>query len=103
MELFMVVMSIKENTMKVDENATKYEDGNGRFDLMTDEEVRTWSADDFQSILVRLAHLVREGQENSIGEEIYHRLYELHLRYNDVVFRLEVLPSMTEEQEVKGE
>jgi len=77
--------------MRIDEKATRYEFGNGRFDLMTDEEVRTLTSDDLNGILVRLAELCRQG-ESSIGEELYHQLYELHCRYPDSDFRLEVVP-----------
>ncbi len=77
--------------MPVDENATQYEFGNGRYDLMTDEEVRTLTSDDIQSTLVRFAHLIRTEGESSVGEDIYHRLYELHIRYPDTDFRLEII------------
>ncbi len=78
--------------MPVDENATSYVEGNGRFDLMTDEEVRTLYGDDLQYILVMLAERSRRGELSSIGEERYHRLHELHTRYPDSNFQLEIIP-----------
>ena len=41
--------------MKIDENATRYEYGNGRFDLMTDEEVRTLDSGELDALVIRLA------------------------------------------------
>lgn len=78
--------------MILDENATQYEFGNGRFDLMTDEQVRTLTSGDLEGLLVRLADACRKG-ESSVGEERYHQLYELYLRYPDTDFRLEVIQS----------
>jgi hypothetical protein len=84
--------------MTVEENATHYEFGNGRFDLMTDEEVRTLTHDDLQGILVRLAEMCRRG-ESSLGEERYHQLYELLLRYPDADFRFDILPLSDEDED----
>ncbi len=76
--------------MPIDENATRYIRGNGRFDLMTDEEVRTLLHDDLLGILVRLAEWVRRGEESSVGIERYHRLLELLECYPDADFRLDI-------------
>ena len=78
--------------MKPDEHATRYEHGNGRFDLMTDEEVRMLTGHDLQGVLVALAEWVRRGEMSVIGMERYHRLLELHQRYPKSDFRLEVIP-----------
>ena len=86
--------------MPVDKNATQYKYGNGRFDLMTDEEVRTLSGDEISAIVIRLAESMRHG-ETLIGQELYHHLYELWIRYGEMVdFRLEVVK--TDEPEPEG-
>lgn len=77
--------------MKLDKKATRYEYGNGRFDLMTSEQVRTLTHDDLLLILSRLTDAMRQG-ESSMMEELYHQLVELHLRYPESDFRLEILP-----------
>lgn len=80
--------------MPVDENATHYEFGNGRFDLMTDEEVRTMGSSELDALVIRLAEGMRSG-ETAIGQELYHHMYELWTRYPEADFRLEVIPQMT--------
>lgn len=82
--------------MKIDKNATHYEYGNGRFDLMTDEEVRTLISDD-----IMLIYMVLSRSDNTLGSstgELAHQLYELHLRYPGARFRLEIIPN-TEQNE----
>ncbi|SRR6266568_155702 len=84
--------------MKLDENATRYEYGNGRFDLMTDEEVRTFTSDEISWINTSLNELARrramDGLTTESGgdAEVRHHVYELWARYHDSDFRLEVLP-----------
>lgn len=75
-----------------DMKAKRYERGNGRFDLMTDEEVRTFISDDFSLILSRMTYSYQQG-ETSMGYELYHQLHELYIRYPDSTFRLEVIPN----------
>ena len=65
---------------------TRYTRQNERYDLMTDSEVRTITADDLQAILVRLASLFED--DNTIGRDLYHRLYELQQRYPDDEFSM---------------
>ncbi len=77
--------------MPVDENATHYVSGNSRYDLMTDEEVRTLSCDDLMLIYMVLGEINQRCPGGST-EELGHQLYELHLRYPDRDFRFEVLP-----------
>lgn len=73
-----------------DMQATRYERGNGRFDLMTDEEVRTISGFNLDSIIFRLSR----HDESTPVQELFHQLYELRLRYpgHKRLFRLEILP-----------
>jgi hypothetical protein len=85
------MMPRKKTSDVPDMEATRYEYGNGRFDLMTDEEVRTISASDFEMFFARLTDAMRQGESGPM-QELYHRLYELRLRYPDRDFRLEVLP-----------
>ena len=54
--------------MGLDMNDTKHEEGNGRFDLMTDEEVRFITYETLSSIIARLVHLYKEFGESSVGE-----------------------------------
>lgn len=84
--------------MKIDENATRYEFGNGRFDLMTDEEVRTLYSGDLEALDIRLAETMRHG-ETPIGQELYHHLHELWIRYPNSDFRLEIIPVTHEHSE----
>jgi hypothetical protein len=84
--------------MKIDENATRYEFGNGRFDLMTDEEVRTLDGSELDALVIRLAETMRQG-ETPIGQELYHHLYELWTRYPTSDFRLEIIPSQQSQSE----
>ena len=74
-----------------DMNATRYEPSNGRYDLMTTDQVLTLSSDDLELILVHLNsyYLLKEATS---GDDFYHRLVELHNRYPESDFRLEVLP-----------
>ena len=81
--------------MKIDRNANHYEWGNGRFDLMTDEEVRSLYSNELDMVFGRLGDLMRKG-ESSPMQELYHKLYELRLRYPDRDFRFEVLPIQEE-------
>lgn len=74
--------------MKLDKKAKHYVYGNGRFDLMTDEEIRTLTSSDIMRIYAGLSAECPGG----ISCELAHQLYELHLRYPDKDFRLEVLP-----------
>jgi hypothetical protein len=74
-----------------DKKATHYEYGNGRYDLMADEEVRTITAADFEMFFARLSDAMWKGESTPM-EDLYHRLYELRLRYPDSDFRLEILP-----------
>lgn len=72
--------------------ANRYEWGNNRFDLMTDEEVRSLSSGELEALLARLADAMQHG-ESSIGYELYHHMYELWTRYPESDFRLEIIPS----------
>lgn len=67
-----------------DRKATSYQYGNGRFDLMTDEEVRTLSHDDLMLLYMVLSLHMDQG---STGE-LAHQLYELHLRYPEHDFQI---------------
>ena len=84
--------------MKIDENATQYVYGNGRFDLMTDEEVRTFTSDEISWINTSLNELARRRAmdglttESGGNAEVCHHVYELWARYHDSDFRLEVIP-----------
>lgn len=75
--------------MKLDEKATEYRFGNGRFDLMTDEQVRTLTSDDLSKLLM---YLSADKSPSLLDEELGHHLYELLLRYPYATFRLEVQP-----------
>ena len=77
---------MKEETfMSNDEYATRYERGNGRFDLMTDEQVCSLTHDDLTLLLVSLSHL--QGH-SLITFDLYHRLEELLQRYPECDFQL---------------
>jgi hypothetical protein len=84
--------------MKIDENATHYEYGNGRFDLMTDEEVRTFTSSEISWINICLNELARRQAEDGIAPgainsggdaEVRHHIYELWARYPETDWRLE--------------
>jgi len=90
--------------MKIDENATQYVYGNGRFDLMTDEEVRTFTSDEISWITISLNELARRQAEDDLpiesggNAEVRHHVYELWARYHDSDFRLEVLPPQSTQE-----
>lgn len=77
--------------MIIDTNATHYEYGNGRFDLMTDEELHTLTWEEFTMIFARLSDAMRHG-ESAPMQEVYHKLYELQLRHIGRDFRFEIVP-----------
>lgn len=83
--------------MTIDTNATHYEYGNGRFDLMADEELRTLTWEEFTMVFARLSDAMRHG-ESSPMQEVYHKLYELQTRYEGRSFRFEIVPQVEDNQ-----
>lgn len=84
--------------MKVDKNATRYGYGNGRFDLMSDEEVRTLTWGDFEMFFARLSDAMQQGESSSM-QELYHQLYELKLRYQGRACQVNILPDEKDVEE----
>lgn len=77
-----------------EEKVTRYQFGNGRFDLMTDEEVCTFSFDDLESIRLQIEEFQQAkigGYADTYAQDIYGRLCELLNRYPYKDFRMEVV------------
>lgn len=74
--------------MPIDKNASHYEHGNGRFDIMTDGEVKSLTCDDIMLIGMALSIVEKDNDPTSSLYTLDHQLYELRCRFPGIDFHL---------------